>query len=113
MADTMAYGGLQAIKSTGRLGEFPIVTVDGEKEAMDLMRAGETQYEAMAFPQDSGYIGVTVLAKMLKGEEPDLENQEYEGRKAGFLEFEGMPWVRPDVYPVDETTMADEEFIGW
>lgn len=113
MADDMAYGGLQAIKSAGRLGEFPIVSVDGQKEAMDLMRAGEIQYEAMAFPQDSGHIGVTVLSKMLKGEKPDLAKQQYEGRKAGFLQFEGLPWVRPDVYPVDKSNMKDEEFLGW
>ena len=35
MNDEMALGGLQAVEAAGRMGEFQIISVDGEKEALD------------------------------------------------------------------------------
>jgi ribose transport system substrate-binding protein len=35
MNDEMALGGLQAIKSANRLHDFKVISVDGEKEALD------------------------------------------------------------------------------
>ena len=38
MNDEMALGGLQAIEAAGRQGEFTVISVDGEKEALDAVR---------------------------------------------------------------------------
>jgi hypothetical protein len=53
------------------------------------------------------------MAQILKGEKPDMANQETEGRKSTLVEFEGMPWVKQDFYRVDSTNMNDPQFVGW
>lgn len=47
MNDEMALGGLQAIKAAGRLGDFKVISVDGEKEAMEALKRGEIDYEVI------------------------------------------------------------------
>ena len=47
MNDEMALGGLQAIEAAGRQGEFTVISVDGEKEALDAVRDGKINYEVM------------------------------------------------------------------
>jgi len=112
MNDEMALGGIQAIKAAGRLKEFKIISVDGEKEALDALRAGEIDYEAMFFPDDQA-VAVDIAASLARGEKPNLENQTYKGRKMELVEFEGIPWVRPTVYKVDKTNANEPDYQGW
>lgn len=112
MADEMTFGGLQAIKAAGRLGEFKIISVDGQKEAMDLLRAGEIDYEAIFHPDDQA-VAVEIMCDIVNGRTPDLANQTYEARKMDFVEYEGMPWVRPTVYAVDKSNADLPENQGW
>lgn len=112
MNDEMTLGGLQAIEDAGRLGEFKIVSVDGEKEMLDQLRAGKIDKESMFFPDEQA-VGVTVAAALAKGEKPDYGNIEYKGTKIEVLEMDGVPWLRPTVYKVDATNAKEEEFVGW
>lgn len=112
MADEMTFGGLQAIKAAGRLGEFKIISVDGQKEAMDLLRAGEIDYEAIFHPDDQA-VAINIICDIVHGRTPDLANQTYEGRKMDLVEYEGMPWVRPTVYAVDKKNADLPENQGW
>ena len=112
MNDEMTFGGLQAIKAAGRLHEFKIISVDGEKEAMDLLRAGEIDYEAIFHPDDQA-VAINIMCDIVHGRTPDLANQTYKGRKMDLVEFESMPWVRPTVYAVDKTNADLPENQGW
>ena len=112
MADEMMFGGLQAIKAANRLHEFKIISVDGQKEALDLLRSGDIDYDAMFHPDDQA-VGVSILCDILHGRKPDLASQTFEGRKMDLVEFEGMPWVRPTVYPIDKTNADLPENQGW
>jgi ribose transport system substrate-binding protein len=114
MNDEMALGGLTAIKNASRLGEFKIISVDGEKEALDNLRSGGgIDYDGIFFPQDEGAVGVSIVADLVRGNTPDWCNQEWEGRKADCVEFEGMPWVRPGFFRVDTTNAKDPQYQGW
>jgi ABC-type sugar transport system substrate-binding protein len=112
MADEMLFGGLQAIKAANRLHEFKIVSVDGEKEALDMLRAGDFDYDAEFHPDDQA-VAVPILCDILHGRKPDLAHQTYEGRKMDLVEFEGEPWVRPTVYPIDKSNADLPENKGW
>jgi ABC-type sugar transport system substrate-binding protein len=113
MSDEMMFGGMQAIKNAGRLHDFTIISCDGEKKALDLLRKGDIDYDGIFFPKDEGVIGTRLMAQTLRGEKPDLANQEYDGRKAGLDQHEGMPWVKPDFFGVDSTNKNDPQFAGW
>jgi ABC-type sugar transport system substrate-binding protein len=114
MNDEMALGGLTAIKNSGRLGEFKIISVDGEKEALDNLRTnGGINYDGIFFPQDEGALGVNIVTDVAQGKTPDWNNQVWEGRKADYLKFEGMPWVRPGFFRVDQTNATDAQYVGW
>lgn len=112
MNDEMTFGGLQAIKGAGRLHEFKIISVDGSKEAMDLVRAGEIDYEAIFHPDDQA-VAINIMCDIVHGRTPDFANQTFKGRKMDLVEFEGMPWVRPTVYAVDKTNAHLPENQGW
>ena len=112
MSDEMMFGGLQAIKAAHRLHEFKIISVDGEKEALDLVRSGDVDYDAMFHPDDQA-VAVNIMCDIVNGRKPDLAHQTYEGRKMDLVEFEGMPWVRPTVYPVDKSNADQPDNKGW
>ena len=112
MADEMMFGGLQAIKAAGRLHDFKIVSVDGEKEAMALLRAGDIDYETIFHPDDEG-VAASIMADIVQGKKPDLANQVWDGRKMELVEFEGMPWVRPTCFRVDKSNANLPENQGW
>ncbi|MDN5327070.1 MAG: ribose transport system substrate-binding protein [Moorella sp. (in: firmicutes)] len=113
MNDEMALGGIQAIKAAGRQGEFKIISVDGEKEAMDALRKGDIDYEVIFHPDDEA-VAVNVVASILRGENPYTpENLTYKGRTMEIASFEGMPWVRPTCYKVDKSNANQPEFQGW
>ncbi|SDZ42631.1 ribose transport system substrate-binding protein/ribose transport system permease protein [Micromonospora pattaloongensis] len=113
MADEMLFGGIQAIKNAGRRDDLKIVSCDGDKNALDMLRKGEIDYDGIFFPQDEGVIGTRLMTQLLKGEKPDFANQEHEGRKAALEEHEGMVWVKPDFFGVDPSNMNDPQFVGW
>lgn len=113
MADEMLFGGIQAINNAGRRDGLKIISCDGDKNALDILRAGGIDYDGIFFPKDEGVIGTRLMAQLLKGEKPDYANQEFEGRKAALVEYEGMPWVKPDFFGVDPSNMNDPQFVGW
>jgi ABC-type sugar transport system substrate-binding protein len=112
MNDEMTLGGLQAIEDAGRLGEFKIISVDGEKEMLDELRAGKIDYECMFFPDEQA-VGVSVAAALARGETPDYSNINYKGTPIEVVELDGVPWIRPTVYKVDKSNAFEPEFIGW
>ena len=112
MNDEMAFGGLQAIRASGRLHEFKVISVDGEKEALALVRAGDIDYETIFHPDDEA-VAVNIVADLVKGKTPDLTAQTYDGRKMEELEWEGMPWVRPTCFKVDKTNANLPQNQGW
>lgn len=112
MNDEMALGGLQAIKAAGRLHDFKVISVDGEKEACDAVRAGDIDFECIFFPDDQA-VAVNIAAILARGEKPDLANLTYKGKKMELTEFEGMPWVRPTVFKVDKSNANQPENAGW
>lgn len=112
LADEMVLGGIQAIRDAGRLHEFVIVSTDGNKEAMDLLRAGEIDYESVFLPDDQA-VAVNIMADIVNGRKPNLDNQVWLGRKMDLVDRDGLPWVRPTVYPVDKTNANLPEYKGW
>lgn len=113
MNDEMALGGLQAIEAAGRLGEFTIISVDGEKEALDAVREGKINYEVMFMPDEQA-VAVDVAYKLAKGEEVDYTDIEYKGTPIEVTETDdGFTWVRPTCYKVDSTNCNEPEFAGW
>lgn len=113
MADEMLFGGIQAIKAANRLGEFKIISVDGNKQALDMLRAGEIDYDGIFFPQDQGAIAINVVADMLEGKTPVWAKQCWEGRCAELDTFEGHPWVKPGFFGIDKTNMNEPQNVGW
>ena len=112
MADEMMFGGLQAIKAANRLHDFKIISVDGEREALDLLRSGDIDYDAEFHPDDQA-VAVNILCDIAHGRKPNLAGQTFEGRKMDLIEYEGMPWVRPTVYPIDKSNANLPENKGW
>jgi ABC-type sugar transport system substrate-binding protein len=113
MNDEMALGGLQAIKAAGRLGEFKIISVDGEKEALDAVREGEINYEVMFIPDEQA-VAVTVATQLAKGEKPDYSNLIYDGKRIEVTKTDdGFTWVRPTCYKVDASNANEPAFQGW
>jgi ABC-type sugar transport system substrate-binding protein len=112
MADEMLFGGLQAIEAAGRLHEFTIVSCDGEKEALDLLRKGYFDHDCIFHPDDQA-VAVNIMAAVVKGQKPDLANQVWDRRKMDLLEWKGMPWVRPSCFGVDKSNAFLPENQGW
>lgn len=113
MNDEMALGGLQAIEAAGRLGEFTIISVDGEKEALDAVRDGKINYEVMFMPDEQS-VAVDIAYQLAKGEEVDYSNVEYKGTPIEVTETDdGFTWLRPTCYKVDSTNCNEPEFQGW
>lgn len=113
MNDEMALGGLQAIEAAGRLGEFKIISVDGEKEAMDAVRAGKIDYEVMFIPDEQA-VAVDIAYQLAQGKEADYSNVQYKGTPIEVTKTDdGFTWVRPTCYKVDATNCNDPQFAGW
>jgi ABC-type sugar transport system substrate-binding protein len=114
MSDEMALGGLQAIKSSGRLGEFEIVSVDGNHEIIDAMKRGEVDYECMFFPEQEA-VCVDVAWDILNGTFKKSRQYEWKGREIPWStdDHEGLPWVRATCYWVDKSNMNEPDFKGF
>jgi ABC-type sugar transport system substrate-binding protein len=113
MNDEMTLGGLQAIKAAGRLGEFKVISVDGEKEALDAVRAGEIDYEVMFIPDEQA-VAVNVAAQLARGQQPNYGSLTYNGVTIEVTTTDdGFTWVRPTCYMVDASNANNPEFEGW
>ena len=113
MNDEMALGGLQAIEAAGRQGEFTVISVDGEKEALDAVRDGKINYEVM-FKPDEQAVAVNIAYELAKGETVDYDNIEYKGTPIEVTETDdGFTWVRPTCYKIDSSNCNEPEYAGW
>ena len=113
MNDEMALGGLQAIEDSGRLGEFTIISVDGEAEACAALREGKINYEVM-FKPDEQAVAVEIAYKIAKGEAVDYSNINYKGTPIEVTKTDdGFTWVRPTCYMIDATNASDPGLQGW
>jgi len=65
----MALGAVQAVKDAGRLGEMQILGLDGQKEELDAIKAGEMTATWQYKP--CGTEGLEYAIKILKGEKVD------------------------------------------
>ncbi len=65
--DPMALGALEAIKASGRLEEFQVYGVNGNKEACDAIKAGEMQGTALQLSYLAGVYGVRASYDVLHG----------------------------------------------
>ena len=111
--DEMALGGLQAIEAAGRQGEFTVISVDGEKEALDAVRDGKINYEVM-FKPDEQAVAVNIAYELAKGETVDYDNIEYKGTPIEVTETDdGFTWVRPTCYKIDSSNCNEPEYAGW
>ena len=109
----MALGGLQAIEAAGRQGEFTVISVDGEKEALDAVRDGKINYEVM-FKPDEQAVAVNIAYELAKGETVDYDNIEYKGTPIEVTETDdGFTWVRPTCYKIDSSNCNEPEYAGW
>lgn len=66
-SDVMADGILQALKGKNKTG-IVIMSVDGSKKAVDLIKAGEITGSMAQFPGKMGPMAVDTLLKVLNGE---------------------------------------------
>ena len=113
MNDEMALGGLQAIEDSGRLGEFTIISVDGDAEACQAVRDGKIDYEVM-FKPDEQAVAVEIAYQLAKGETVDYSNISYKGTPIEVTETDdGFTWVRPTCYMIDKTNCNEPELQGW
>ena len=113
MNDEMALGGLQAIEDSGRLGEFTIISVDGDAEACQAVRDGKIDYEVM-FKPDEQAVAVEIAYQLAKGETVDYSDISYKGTPIEVTETDdGFTWVRPTCYMIDKTNCNEPELQGW
>ncbi len=112
MNDEMALGGLQAIKAANRLGDFKVISVDGEKEAIEALKRGEIDYEVIFHPDDHA-VAMNIMAAVLRRQKIDLAKLSYKGRQMDLVDSEGIPWVRPQCFWVDQTNVNQPENSGW
>ena len=113
MNDEMALGGLQAIRASGRLGEFTIITVDGQREALDAIRDGYIDFGVL-FRPDEQAVAIHIAVQLARGETPDFSNLSFRGVPIEVTETDdGFVWVRPSCFKVDRTNAHLPEFLGW
>jgi len=65
--DPMALGALEAIKAAGRLKEFKVFGVNGNKEACDAIKAGEMHGTALQLSYLAGVYSVRAAYDVIKG----------------------------------------------
>lgn len=113
MNDEMTLGGLQAIEDSGRLGEFSIISVDGEAEACAALRDGKINYEVL-FQPDEQAVAVEIAYQIAKGETVDYSNISYKGTPIEVTATDdGFTWVRPTCYMIDSSNCDDPSLQGW
>jgi ABC-type sugar transport system substrate-binding protein len=66
--DNIAIGAIEAIKGTGRVGEFPIASISGNIDGYEAIKRGEI-YSSVSQPPDwEGITAVKVAVKLMNGE---------------------------------------------
>jgi len=65
--DNMALGAILAAKNAGRLKDMVIVGFDGNKDALDAIRAGDLAATVIQFPFDMGKTGIETAVKLSRG----------------------------------------------
>ncbi|MBC7326851.1 substrate-binding domain-containing protein [bacterium] len=66
--DEMALGALQAIEAAGKLGKIKVIGFDGNKDALEAIKAGKMLATVAQLPEEMGKMAVDVALKVLKGE---------------------------------------------
>jgi ribose transport system substrate-binding protein len=89
--DSMAIGVIQAVKAAKRLGEFPIVSVGGNKDGMAAIRAGELTYTYFERPDWEGIHSVIVAAQVSQGK---LEEWAKQFKDAQIVHENRLVWVK-------------------
>lgn len=86
--DNIAIGAIQAIKTAGRAGEFPIASISGNIDGYEAIKRGEI-YSTVSQPPDwEGTTAVQVAVKLMDGERVDK-------------------WVKTPVKPVTRENVSD------
>jgi ribose transport system substrate-binding protein len=66
--DEMALGALQAIEAAGKLGKIKVIGFDGNKDALEAIKAGKMLATVAQQPEEMGKMAVDIALKVLKGE---------------------------------------------
>ncbi len=65
--DPSAFGAISAIESAGKLGKVTVVTVDGSREAVAVIKAGKLHSTSAQFPRDIGKTAAETMYQHLDG----------------------------------------------
>ncbi len=65
--DPSAFGAISAIESAGKLGNVTVVTVDGSREAVAVIKAGKLHSTSAQFPREIGKTAVEIIYQHLAG----------------------------------------------
>lgn len=71
--DEMALGALQAIEAVGKVGKIKVIGFDGNKDALEAIKAGKMLATVAQQPEEMGKMAVDIALKVLKGEKVDKE----------------------------------------
>lgn len=71
--DPSAFGAISAIESAGKLGKVLVVTVDGSKEAVDVIKTGKLLSTSAQFPREIGRISAEKVYEHLEGRQIEKE----------------------------------------
>ena len=71
--DPSAFGAISAIESAGKLGKVLVVTVDGSKEAVDVIKTGKLLSTSAQFPREIGRISAEKVYEHLEGKQIEKE----------------------------------------
>ncbi len=65
--DPSAFGAISAIESAGKLGKVTVVTVDGSREAVAVIKAGKLHSTSAQFPRQIGQTSAETMYQHLDG----------------------------------------------
>ncbi len=74
-SDDFGYGAYNAIKAAGKAGQIKIVSIDGQQEVLQAIKAGEWNLTVYQTPEMMADKLVEVANKVLAGETIDEYNQ--------------------------------------
>ena len=65
--DQSAFGAISAIESAGKLGKVTVVTVDGSREGVAMIKAGKLHSSSAQFPREIGKTAAETIYQHLGG----------------------------------------------
>src|SRR5208283_3918784 len=65
--DPSAFGAISAIESAGKLGKVTVITVDGSREAVAVIKAGKLHSSSAQFPRQIGRSAAETIYQHLAG----------------------------------------------